>query len=565
MAPLPCPRCHRANPADAKFCYYDGVELAAASGNGRDGAMGREFVFPTGQRCRTYDELVKACSDDWQIARDILRQGGLRQFLAGIGRLDLAAAADQAAAKDDLDVGLDQLLAQMPTRDAIGPQLDLKPRRINIGQMKVGESRQIQLSVLNPGTRLLLGKIQVEGGEWVRLGPFKLDNMPIKTGKQQAFALHIDAIGLVAGQHYIAKLTVITNGGAVEVPIAMEIAPVPFAHAPLQGATSPRDLAAKMKDVAKQVGPLLESGEVQRWFTANGWAYPVRGPTAKGVAGVQQFFEGLGLSKPPLLAVSEEEMLLICQPGQIVHGNVLLRTAAKKWVFARAESNKPWLNLLDANVNGAQQAQVSFMVTARELPRGRQEADLTITGNGGQRFVVKVRAEVRAPRATTGMQLQRLLVLGALCGFLFRLVVSFPDLYARQQLLEFGALMAFRQNDTIRPDDYMRDFTLALAWLGLPLGAWLLWRRSGLRDVPVGLLVGGVTGLMAGATFACLLRMVEETCALVLPTHLAGVAIVIWTFGGVGLAVLANLVGGAWMARLERFFAPILRLFGADT
>ena len=557
MAPLPCPRCHRVNPPEARFCFYDGAELAGSgTGNGRTGEMGREFVFPTGQRCRTYDDLVKACSNDWQVARDILRQGGLRQFLAGLGRLDLASAADQAAAKEDPDVGLDQLLAQLPTREALGPNLDIKPRRITLGQLKVGDSRQIQLTVVNQGTRLLTGKIQVEGGDWVRLGPFKLDNMPIKTGKQQAFALHIDTLGLVAGQHYAAKLTVITNGGAVEVPITLEVAPIPFPHAPLKDVASPRELAARMKDVPKQVGHLLDSGEVQRWFAANGWHYPVEGPTAKGIAAVQQLFEGLGLSKPPPLTISDEDVMLICRPGEVVHGSVFLRTTAKKWVFARLQCDKPWLNLLDPIVSGPQQAQVAFMVAAGDLPRGRQEAHLTLIGNGGQKFNVRVRAEVRTPRSPTSQQLQRVLILGALLGFLFRFAVSLPDVYARQ-LSEFGAWVA-------NPSpDYLRKFTLATAWLGLPVGAWLLWRRTGLRDVPAGLLVGGITGLMAGATFGCALRLVEEFMAVFVPVHLPFVAIVFWTLAGIGFTLAANLLGAnGLLARLEQMLGGALRLFG---
>ena len=39
--------------------------------------------------------------------------------------------------------------------------------------------------------------------------------------------------------------------------------------------------------------------DVQRWYALNGWTYPVSGPQVKGVAGVQQFFEGMGVSKPP--------------------------------------------------------------------------------------------------------------------------------------------------------------------------------------------------------------------------------------------------------------------------
>ena len=83
---------------------------------------------------------------------------------------------------------------------------------------------------------------------------------------------------------------------------------VPFTRPPFQGATSPRGMAERMRTNPKLAVPLLESGEVQRWFEANGWKYPVPGTPARGVGAVQQFFECLGLSKPPPVALSESEM-----------------------------------------------------------------------------------------------------------------------------------------------------------------------------------------------------------------------------------------------------------------
>src|SRR5215467_4467564 len=102
-APVFCPRCQRANPAEAAFCHYDGVGL-------RDGAaysteLGRDFVFPSGRRCRSFDELVQGCSAEWNSARAMLRQGSLRQFLASVGRMDLASLADRMAAHQDADLG----------------------------------------------------------------------------------------------------------------------------------------------------------------------------------------------------------------------------------------------------------------------------------------------------------------------------------------------------------------------------------------------------------------------------------------------------------------------------
>src|SRR3989442_6335718 len=127
----------------------------------------------------------------------------------------------------------------------------------------------------------------------------------LKTSREQHVPLRVDTKALAARQSYNGKLTVITNGGIVEVPVSLEMAAVPFHRPPFAGAASPRELAERMRAQPKAAVPLLESGEVARWFTANGWVYPGPVATARGVAAVQQFFEGMGLSKPPPLERSQ--------------------------------------------------------------------------------------------------------------------------------------------------------------------------------------------------------------------------------------------------------------------
>jgi hypothetical protein len=692
-----CPRCQRANPGEARFCHYDGAELRAVGGGAhRGGDLGQEFVFPTGRRCKTYDDLIRVCSEEWTVARDMLRKGGLRQFLAGVGRMDLAMAAQQATAQSDLDIALDNFLAQLPSREAMAPKLDLVPRRINLGKLGVGDSRQFQLTVINQGVRLLHGTIQVEGGDWIKFeGQGTNGTVPVKTGKQQTINLQVDTFGLVAGQQYTARLTVITNGGAVEVPIRLEMGATPFAKPPLAGVTSPRDLAARMKTQPKQSVPLLENGEIMRWFAANGWRYPIQGPPAKGVAAVQQFFEGMGLSKPPLLALSSQEVLVNCRTGQTVKGFVTLKTAAKKWVFAQATSDSPWLTVLTPDAGGAQQAKIDFEVTGRGLAQGkRHEGKLAITSNGGQQFTVLVRVEVPVERTSPARRYLRPVLVGALLFFLVRFLVSLPDPYARgwrhfgtwldgrlstrlgvvvdkeetvgpipegskvggagarsgakaavvarvlpgspadkaglqaddkillvndvlvletkehsaQQLLttavqraganhtpvsitveraysrQVGAApaadqalvlyglmfqpghypgmreMALMALATPRPQshfprvedialnrssppEYVRRFTLATAWLGVPLGMWFLWRRSGYRDLLVGAVVGAATGLAASATLACFLKGSDAMLRWLLPFQAPGTAIVAWTLLGAATLLLLGQCG----------------------
>jgi hypothetical protein len=495
-APIFCPRCQRANPDEAGFCYYDGISL-------RDGAsatteLGRDFVFPSGRRCRSFDELVQGCSAEWNSARAMLRQGSLRQFLASVGRMDLASMADRMAAHQDPDLGLDEFLAKLPTRDGTVPKLDITPRRLHLGKLQVGDSRDVTLTVANQGSRLLHGTLKIEGENWVRFGDSEDGHTStIKTGKTQAVKVHVNTAGLPAGQRYSATLTIITSGGAAEVPVLFDLAPHPFKVPPLDGSTSPRELAGKMKEIPKQVAGLIEDGTIERWFAANGWRYPIQGTPAKGIAGVQQFFEGLGLSKPPPLVLEPAEIILPCHVGETVRGQVTLLTTVKKWVFARVDADVPWLIPQEADVAGAQRVPITFTIQTRGLPGGQEvNGNLLLNANGNQKLKVPVKLQLEAAKDTMLQHVLRLLLIGGLTGFLVRLALLPPDLFARGFLAD-------------PPKDYVRSFTLALGWIGFLIGALLMARRRLWRDIPAGLIVGGVTGLALSATLACGIALLD--------------------------------------------------------
>ena len=64
-----CTRCSRANPAEAAYCYFDGIALGSHPHNGGPVAVGAQafvtpFVFPTGRACRSFDELALACQEE---------------------------------------------------------------------------------------------------------------------------------------------------------------------------------------------------------------------------------------------------------------------------------------------------------------------------------------------------------------------------------------------------------------------------------------------------------------------------------------------------------------------
>src|SRR5438270_6718055 len=280
----------------------------------------------------------------------------------------MAKAAHEAMAHQHADIALTTFLDALPVTHASAPKIDINPRRLLLGNLLAGEQRQLQIIVINQGQGSLQGTMTVtEGGDWLKIegaNPRQCAIAMQDAGRQreQSIALKVDTRGLPAGGTFGAKLTVITNGGAVEVLARMELVAQPFTKTPFQGAKTPRDMAERMRKLPKAAVPLLENGDISRWFASNGWNFPIRGPQARGVAGVQQFFETMGLSKPPLLQVSQEEIRLSCAYPDTVRSQVLLQTAAKKWVYASIASDAPWLRVLTPQVGGAQQATIAFEV-----------------------------------------------------------------------------------------------------------------------------------------------------------------------------------------------------------
>src|SRR5260221_62945 len=126
-----CPRCHRSNPSEAAFCYFDGVDLRAlpaTNGQARGEAAARAFQFPSGRRCLNLTELAVGCLEEWDAARDLLANGKIAQYLIELGRSDLARSAQPPAA-GKADAALDTLLLALPGTIDQRPRLDFTPRR----------------------------------------------------------------------------------------------------------------------------------------------------------------------------------------------------------------------------------------------------------------------------------------------------------------------------------------------------------------------------------------------------------------------------------------------------
>ena len=403
-----CPRCNHVNPEYAAFCHFDGVVLQAHQSVSTLG-LPAEFVFPSGRRCRSFDELAQGCQEEWAQARDLLIRGVFAQFFRAGNRDDLVRAANDAKAHPNPDIGLTTFLVALPGTRTQTPKLDLNPRRILLGELPAGATKTVPLTITNQGQAVLHGTVTVvEGQDWLSLseaGP--VHEIDVAAVREQVVQLTISTKGIAAGQTYGAKLSVLTNGGVVEVPLRMDLVAQPFPKAPFQGVQTQRELADKMRQHPKAAVPMLQSGEVERWYKQNAWTFPVQGPPVKGVGGVQQFFEGMGLSKPPPVLLSQSQMRFTCKHKDVVRGQVTLQTNVKKWVYAQVKSDAPWLKPLEAQVAGPQHALVAFEIDTRHWTSGpTAEGELKFEANGGQKLTLNVIVDVQglpmapSPRAS---------------------------------------------------------------------------------------------------------------------------------------------------------------------
>lgn len=570
MPPLICSRCKRASPPEANYCHHDGSPLRQVAQAKSPNQLPHDFVFPSGRNCRTFDEIVQTCQDEWAEAKDLLSRGVFHQFLAGAGRVDLARAAEKAQSEADLDIGLTQFLASLPAAKAVGPKLDLKPRRLALGAVQAGEIKKVRLTIANRGKGQLHGSVSVTSGEdWIRLGDGTNANQrPLKIATEETLLVQIDPRGQASRQQFSGKLTVITNGGVAEVPITMEIAAASFEIPPFEGASSPRELAEKMRAQPKLAVPLLENGIVAQWFAANGWVYPVPATPARGVALVQQFFEGMGLAKPPPLALTEYEARFLCQSPEVAVGHVTLRTNVKKWVYASVDSNQPWLRIITPVVSGPQQATIQYEVDSSLMDEGRHVGVVILTANGGQRLQLTVQVDVRRPQEPFTRRLLRPFFAGAILFFLMRLALIVPlDLFARMAEPPTGDFpVGSFETYLTWPDHplFFRRFALATCWLGIFLGPLAVLIKGGrFGDVLAAVVSGGFAGLILSVTLASLAPFLDIGPWLiwrVLDPTVQGQSrglVLVWTPLWIVLAVASWTILGAFIGFGLRLLGPI--------
>jgi hypothetical protein len=79
-------------------------------------------------------------------------------------------------------------------------------------------------------------------------------------------------------------------------------------------------------------------------------------------------------------------------------GQVRLRTADRKWIYAHADSDALWPRVTSPQMCGPRQTPVSFEIDSSLLePDQLHEGTLVIVANAGQRLAVRVWADVHRP------------------------------------------------------------------------------------------------------------------------------------------------------------------------
>ena len=395
-----CPQCACKNPLEASFCYFDGADSARhrRSGPVQAGTVvfSEPFVFANGDTCKNFNQLAMGCQRNWEIARDLLTQGVISAFLQTIGRKDLAKFAGQCRDALDADQALDQLLEKFPV-DVLQPaKLAVEPTQVNLGQVRPTGEAGFDLLLSNQGLRLLIGTVSTDC-DWLVLGdgPGQKQKMFQTIGEGETHVpVKVKGPKLRAGaKPFVGRLMVESNAGTSSVKIQLSVPILPFPQGNLQGAVTPRELAVKARESPKDAAPLFEAGAVGDWYKSNGWIYPVDGPSGSGLGAVQQYFEALGLTKPPRLEISEDRLAFQGTMGERIAGRLQVSTPDKRPVFAHAWCDQPWVTFADPQFQGAM-VRLPFEVAIPPQPGETLQAKIMIRGNGNQRFQVPVTLSV---------------------------------------------------------------------------------------------------------------------------------------------------------------------------
>lgn len=390
-----CSRCSRINPEEASFCYFDGICLPGhVQASSREQArFPKAFTFPSGNSCSTFEELGTGILLEWDQALKLQKAGEFARFFSAMGRLDLSAIAAQAGNYPVPSQGLDSLLGKLPLQTILPARLDVEPEVLDLGLIRVRQDKKATLRIRNIGRRLLFGTITLEGLPWLNIG----DGQPrsrhrFETFHEVSIPLQVRGDKLRSSDRDLeGRIVLVTSGGTLVVPVRTRVPVKPFGSGVLAGARTPREVALKAKANPKDAVGAFESLQVQKWYAENGWEYPVPGPSVAGYAGLQQFFEALGLSRPPRVTIGSTHVVFDLDRNEVREQMIPLFGDDKKPVFASASVMVPWVEIKRVELKG-NRANIHLRVLESRMTGSSQSAHVMIQSNGGQNFKIRIDA-----------------------------------------------------------------------------------------------------------------------------------------------------------------------------
>jgi hypothetical protein len=172
------------------------------------------FTFRSGAKANTLEELVALLDRDRSEAKEYLYSGDLAQWLARIGRMDLAQRAREVVEEypQQKFQGL-EALAQV-TALVPPPQLEVAPTLLDFGVVKNDDRKTIPLQLNNVGRGHLFG---------ILYSPTRGLDFPDKfDGNRQMIPISFEARGLARGIHE-GEVVLDTSAGVMRLPFRAHV------------------------------------------------------------------------------------------------------------------------------------------------------------------------------------------------------------------------------------------------------------------------------------------------------------------------------------------------------
>lgn len=203
-----------------------GVQVRVVLGNGPapkpTPAPGFVYTLPTGETCRTFDDVLTLSAQRWSVLRDELLSGRLAAQLARSGRADLAPDPDAAGSPDER---LDAWLRSLPSVKPCRPELDVHPTKLVVRNTSGGTTRR-PVRITNTGYGLLTYRASTDQ-PWLRVA----NHAEQSVVEASECVLEID---LPDGPSVRKTATCLVESDGGEARVSVEVGPAVSGDGPIQ-------------------------------------------------------------------------------------------------------------------------------------------------------------------------------------------------------------------------------------------------------------------------------------------------------------------------------------------